>query len=54
MVPEMFRAITRTVLLLHTCASIAKNRLDVASYALAMSPRPRSPFNVISISAVAA
>ncbi len=51
--PEMFRAITRTVLFDHTAASSSMNRVDDTSDACARSPA-RAPFTVTSISEVAA
>ena len=42
--PEMFRAITRTVLFDHTAASSSMNRVDDASDAIVtLPPVPRSP-----------
>jgi hypothetical protein len=50
--PEMFRAITRTVLFDHTAALSSMNRVDDTSDACARSPA-RAPLIVTSISAVA-
>jgi hypothetical protein len=49
--PEMFRAITRTVLFDHTAASSSMNRVDDTSDAAARSPA-RAPFTVTSINDV--
>jgi len=50
--PEMFRAITRTVLFDHTAALSSMNRVEDTSDACARSPA-RAPLTVTSISDVA-
>ena len=50
--PEMFRAITRTVLFDHTAASSSMNRVDDNSDACGNSPA-RAPVTVTSITEVA-
>ena len=50
--PEMFRAITRTVLFDHTAASSSMNRVDDTSDDIARSPA-HAPFTVTSICTVA-